>query len=318
MKKIIFYILFSFLLNLQSFGQAKKPTLMVVPADVWCKENGYWQTFDNQGTKVGIPNYKEAFQSNQDLLLVIGKINTLFADRGFPLKNLESVIKDLEQQSAEDAMTASKTSGAALAESPLDKLLKRAKADIIIQVTWKVNQTGPKKSITFNMQGLDSYSNKQIAGIPGGATGQPSFSSELPVLLEEAVLSHVDNFISQLQQHFEDLLANGREVSIKVKVFEGTGVDLETEYGGKELTEIINEWMEKNTVAGRFNKSDATENFIDFEQVRIPLYDENQKAMYTEKFVRKLMKYLKDPPYNLTCKVMTKGLGRAQIVIGEK
>ena len=163
MKKIIFYILFSFLLNLQSFGQAKKPTLMVVPADVWCKENGYWQTFDNQGTKVGIPNYKEAFQSNQDLLLVIGKINTLFADRGFPLKNLESVIKDLEQQSAEDAMTASKTSGAALAESPLDKLLKRAKADIIIQVTWKVNQTGPKKSITFNMQGLDSYSNKQIA-----------------------------------------------------------------------------------------------------------------------------------------------------------
>lgn len=317
MKRIILFILLSGLITIESYGQAKKPTLMVVPADVWCKEKGYWQVFDNQGTIVGIPNYKEAVQSDQDLLLVIGKINSLFSDRGFSLKNLESEMKDLEQSSAEDAMTASKTSNASLAESPLDKLLKRARADIIIQVTWKVNQTGPKKSITFNLQGIDSYTNKQIAGAQG--TGELSYSTELPKLLEEAVLSQIDNFTSQLQTHFEDLLSNGREVSVIIKVFDnGSGVSLESEYGGKELTEIINDWMEENTVAGRFNKSDASENFIDFEQVRIPLYDENQKAMDPEKFVRKLMKYLKEAPFNLTSKVMTKGLGRAQLVIGEK
>ncbi|MFZ4797702.1 MAG: DUF6175 family protein [Bacteroidia bacterium] len=316
MKKNLILILFVIASN-SLFSQAKKPTLMVLPADVWCKEHNYWQTFDNQGTKIGIPNYKEAVQSDQDLLLVIGKINTMFSDRGFSLKNLESVMKDLEQQSAEDAMTSSTKSGASLAENPLDKLFKRAKADIIIQVTWKINQTGPKKSITFNLQGIDAYTGKQIAGAQG--TGQPSFSSELPILLEEAVLSHVDNFTNQLQQHFSDLLANGREVSVKVNVFNnGSGITLETEYGGKELTEVINDWMEKNTVSGRFSKSDATETFISFEQVRIPLYDENQKAMDTEKFVRKLMKYLKEPPYSLTCKVISKGLGRTQLIIGEK
>lgn len=300
-----------------NYGQAKKPTLMIVPADVWCKENGYWQTFDNQGSMVEIPNYKKAFQSNQDLLLVCGKINTMFADRGFTLKNLESVMKDLEQQSAEDAVTMGRTSGAFLSESPLDKILKRAKADIIIQITWSVNRTGPKKSITFNLQGIDAYTNKQIAGAQG--TGLPSFSTELPVLLEEAVLSHVDNFIAQLQVHFDDLLKNGREVNIKIKIFENDkGISLESEFNDIELSEIINKWMEDNTVSGRFNKSDATEYFIDFEQVRIPVYDENQKAMDTEKFVRKLMKYLKEAPYNLTAKIMTKGLGRTQLVIGDK
>ena len=113
------------------FGQAKKPTIMVVPSDVWCTQNNYMMKYDNQGTEVRIPDYKLALQSDVNLLLVISKINTMMADRGFPLKNLETVVKDIEQSRAEDNMTSSKSSGAALAESPLDILKRTAKADII-------------------------------------------------------------------------------------------------------------------------------------------------------------------------------------------
>src|SRR5690606_12934685 len=87
-----------------AFGQAKKPTIMVVPSDAWCFKNGFVMEFDNQGTKVKIPDYKRAFQEDADLLLVISKINGLMADRGFPLKNMESAIKSLESESAENAM----------------------------------------------------------------------------------------------------------------------------------------------------------------------------------------------------------------------
>jgi hypothetical protein len=317
--KHITICLFIFLSAFEICAQtgAKKPTVMVVPADVWCKENSYWQTFDNQGTSVGIPDYKTALQSNQDLLLVIGKINTMFSDRGYPLKNLESVIKGIEQQNAQNSMTTSSTSGASIAESPYDKIIKTAKADIIIQVTWKVNQVGPKKSITFNLQGIDSYTYKQIAGAQG--TGLASYSSELPILLEEAVISHFDNFTSRLQTHFDDLFKNGREVSMQINVFDnGSNINLETEYGGKELNEIISEWLENNTVQGQFTKADGSENFMVFDQVRIPLFDETQKAMDTEKFGKKLQKYLKEPPYNIVVKVRTKGLGSVQLIIGEK
>ena len=79
-----------------AFGQAKKPTLMVVPSDAWCNTNGYMMEFDNQGTKVKIPDYKRAMQENTDLLLVIASINDMMAERGFPLKNMESAIKTLE------------------------------------------------------------------------------------------------------------------------------------------------------------------------------------------------------------------------------
>lgn len=54
-----------------------------------------------------------------------------------------------------------------------------------------------------------------------------------------------------------------------------------------------------------------------FEQVRIPLYRENGMARDTRSFANDLRKYLNQKA-NLTCKVMTKGLGKAELVIGEK
>jgi hypothetical protein len=314
MKKLFLFSTIC-LLAISLFGQAKKPTLMVVPSDVWCNTNNFMLTYDNMGTKVKIPNYKDAMQTDANLLLVISTINNMMADRGFPLKNLESTLKSIEQRTAEDNMTTSK-SGAEFAESPLDRLKRVAKADIILQLTWTVNTTGPKKSITFNLQGIDAYTDKQIAGATG--TGAPSFSAEIPVLLEEAVLSHIDNFAARLQSYFDDLFTNGREVRVDIRVFDdGSGIDLETEYGGYELTEIIDDWMAANTVSGRYNKSDGSSNFIIFEQVRVPLYRPNGASMDTEFFIRELMRFLKTK-HNITSKVMTRGLGNAVLVIGEK
>ena len=299
-----------------SFGQAKKPTIMIVPSDVWCTQNNYMTKYDNQGTEERIPDYKRALQTDPNLLLVIAKINTMMNDRGFPLKNLETVLKDIDRQRAEDNMTSSKTSGASLAESPLDIIKNTAKSDIIMQLTYTINTQGPKKYITFILQGLDAYTDKQIAGAQG--SGAPSFSADPPILLEEAVLSHLDNFNTQLQAHFDDLLNNGREVTVRIRVFSGSPIDLSQEYNGKELAEIIDDWMAKNTAKGRYSNSDGSENFILFEQVRIPLYTETGKAMDTRQFVTELKKFLNAPPYNITCKVMTQGLGRATLVIGEK
>jgi hypothetical protein len=317
MKNILKISLFSIALLSgvsATFAQAKKPTIMVVPSDVWCNKNGYMQEFDNQGTVVKVPDYKKALQENSDLLLVISKINELMTERGFPLKNLESSLKTLQDQSAEDAMLTSKA-GSEIAESPIDKLKKTAKADIWMQMTWTMNQTGPKKSITFNLQGLDAYTDKQIAGASG--TGQPSFSAEVPVLLEEAVLAHIDNFNSQLQKHFDDLFANGREVIIRIKAWDSLEDGLEKEIGDKMLSEIIEEWISENTVQGRFSTTDATENMMLFEQVRIPLYDAANKAVDTRGWTRGLQKTLKEK-YQIDSKLMMKGLGQAQLVVGEK
>lgn len=299
------------------FAQAKKPTIMVVPSDNWCVQNGYVQKFDNMGTEMTLPDYRAALQQNSDLLLAISKINEMMAEREFPLKNLESSLKTLMNQEAEDDMLTNKEGGG-VAESPIDKLKKVAKADIWMQLTYTVNQVGPKRSLTFNLQGLDAYTNKQIAGASG--TGDPSFAPEIAILIEEAILSHIDNFNAQLQAHFEDIFANGREIVVRIKTWDDAGFDLEEEFDGEELGMIIEDWMSDNTVHGRFNTTDATENMMLFEQVRIPLeMEEDGKVRQVDarRWMNGLRKYLKSE-YDIESKLMMQGLGQAQLVIGAK
>lgn len=301
---------------MSAFGQAKKPTLMVVPSDAWCKEHGYEQVFDNQGSEEKIPDYKAAVSTDKQLNAVISKINSLMADRGFPLKDLQQSIKSISSQSAEERLITSKNKGAAISESPLDRLRRTAKADIILEIDWTVNTVGPKSSITYNLRALDAYSNKQVAGAEG--TGKGSFSAEIPVLLEEAVQDHMDAFVDRLQAHFDDLLANGREVVLDLRVFDSSAVDFEKQYGDYELSEIIDNWLADNCVEHRFNKSDATETMILYEQVRIPLYKANGMAQDTYGFARELARFLGSSPYNIPVKTINRGLGRCLLIVGDK
>lgn len=318
MKRSIFTVL-AMMLYCTIFAQAKKPTLMVVPSDNWCIKNGYTTTFDEMGTLKTIPDYKLALQNETDLLMTIGKINTMMSDRGFPLVNLETAIKNTENESAEVSMMGSK-SGSNLVESPIDILQRTANADIIIQLTYVINQEGPRRSITFMLQGLDAYTKKQIAGAQG--TGEPSFATQTPVLLEEAVLAHIDDFNSRLQAHFDDLFTNGREVVFQARVFDGSPVDLEEVYmyenENLELGEIIENWISANTVQGRFSTSTYTQNVIRFEQVRIPLYDDRGRANDTRRWLRDLRNILNKNPFNLVSKIYTRGLGEVWLIIGEK
>jgi len=317
MKKITLAI-FIALFSIATFAQkAKKPTIMIVPSDVWCKTNGFMQEFNNQGIITGIPDYQRALQSDATLLQVISQINGMMAERGFPLKNLESALKTLKKQAADDNMRMSSKTGGGVSSSPTDELKKVAKADIWMQITYTVNGRG-MKSIQFTLQGLDAYTDKEIATATGN--GEPSTAST-PELMQEAVLAHIDNFNSTLMTYFEDMFVNGREVVVRIKVWDDWGEDLETEdYGDDELGILIEDWMSDLTVNGVFNLTDATENMMLFEQVRIPIFYVTSKGKERAYDVRRLGKDLRDKlkEIGLEAKAENEGLGTVTLWIGHK
>jgi len=302
---------------LATSAQIKKPELMVFPSDAWCIANGYYTEVDNMGKIKKVPEYQQAFQENMGLKLAVAKLNDLMAERGFPLKSLEQEIKNLEQRRMEDNLTMSKA-GNELAESPMDEVLRRAKSDIRLELSWEVKDFGPKHSLSYILEAYDAYTGKSIGA--AAATGAPSFSADVDVLLEEAIVAHMDNFNARLMDHFTEMQEIGREVSLDIKVFANNeaGVDLETEYDGDELIDIINDWLQKNTVQGRFSMPYASENMANFTQVRIPVYDERGRAIDANGFAKQLAKVLKKEPFNIPTKVLVKGLGYAVIIIGEK
>ncbi len=297
------------------WAQDKKPTLMILPSDNWCVQRYFTSEFDNQGTKMKVPNYKQAFQEDTEIGQVISKIGSLMIERGYPLKDAEQEIKAIEARTAEDNMTTSKSTGSSIAESPLDKLKNRTKADIILQIWWKVNKTEQGKIISFTLEAFDSYTSKRIAASTGN--GLPS-SDIVPVMLQQAVMAQIDQFSSQLLTHFTNMQQNGREITLTIKRFGSWDKDLETEIDGHEITDIITEWLNQNTVNKQFNNAETSENVLRLEQVKIPLQDANKNGVDARQFARNLQKYLKAAPYNIDSKLLNRGLGEAILILGEK
>lgn len=317
MKKHLFSLLILFAVSVAAMAQAKKPTLMVFPSDVWCTEHGYMKEYNYQGKITRIPDYERVTQENAEMMQVISKLSEMMTERGFPLKDLNACIRMVNESQAEDEAMQSKTSGVEVAMTPMDALLLKAKADIRLMVYFKVESLGPRRTVQFSIDGIDTYTGKNIASASGTS---PSLAGGNTIeMLQAAVLRHVDNFNSQLQQHFDDLFANGREVALSIRVFDnGSGLSLEEEYGGDELSEVIENWVSDNTVQHRFSTSDVSENVMNMEQIRIPLYDEKERPMDANKWARGLVKYLRAEPYNITSKVVSKGLGKVNLYLGEK
>ena len=161
----------------------------------------------------------------------------------------------------------------------------------------------------------NAYTNKRIAT----STGTTKVSKEsIPVLLEQAVKENVEAFDEQMTRWYDDQKKNGREIVLTVRCWDNWENDLETEYDGEELTDCIQDWLAEHTVNGMFNLTDGTESFAQFEQVRIPLANEKGRAMDARAFATELRKYLEEAPFNITSKVMIRGLGEAIVVLGEK
>lgn len=317
MKKYFLFLVLivAFIIVPFSAFSQKKPTIMILPSDNWCNQRYFITEYDNQGTTVIIPNYQQAFQEDLELRPVISKIGELLTTLGYSLKDAEMELKNISNRIAEDNVTFSKLSGAQLNESPLDMLKRRAKADIIIQLGWVLNRLSDGMSVTFTLEAFDAYTSKRIAT----ATGTNKDSEEdVALMLQKAVEQKIKPFDRQLDMYFKSMERDGREIVLTIRTWDNWNKDLETVFDGDELLSHIQQWMRKNTVKEQFNLSDASENFAQFEQVRIPLKDSKGANMDARSFARELQKYLNKAPFNTTSKLMMIGLGEAILVLGEK
>lgn len=311
--KLLFYMSFIFPVYVNS--QVKKPTIMILPSDNWCGQRYFTYKFNNQGSEVIVPDYKRAFTEDIELPQVISKVGGLLTGMGYSLKDAEMEIKSIDVKQAEDNLLSSKTSGASIVENPLDILKRRIKSDIVIQIWWNITKDPAGKVVSFTIEAFDAYTNKRIATSTGNS--MPT-SEAIPITLEKCVKDNVNGFDKQLCSWYADQTRNGREISLTVRCWENWDKDLETEYGGEELTDCIQKWLRDNTVHEGFNLSDGTEAFAQFEQVRIPLSDKKGNAMDARAFATALRKFLQQDPYNITSKVVVRGLGEAILILGEK
>jgi len=315
-KKTIVVAIMIFGATTLAFSQAvNKPSIMVFPDDVWMNSNGFLKEVDNQGVKIMVPDYTKALL-NVELGQVITNIEKMMLDRGYPLENLSQTLKSLQDAEAIKSMETSEE-GNSVEVSIKDKLLNTARPHLVLYVSWNVNTIGPKKSVTFSIKAVDAGTNKPAGAASG--TGNELIGASLPVMLETAVLSHIDNFNAQLMTYFDEMVTKGREITVEIQVFENSPKKINSEINedGDELSDDIQKWMKANTVNGAFTIQTKTSTLMKMTSVRIPLRSEDGSAFSADDFGTKLRKYMRKT-YQLPCSSYPVGTGKTVLVIGGK
>lgn len=308
---------------LASIDIGKLPTIMVVPSDVWCIRNGYVTEFNNQGTIQKVPDYARAMQENADIRVLVSKMGDFMASENFPIQSLEQELKRLQTESVEMSLLMGSSTGATVAESPIEQLRRTAKADIILDLDFESKKVGPRTQVSFNLTAIDAYTSKIISGNPGVGSNS---SAPLVTLLEEVFGSFKNNFLSGLKTYYTNIEKNGREIVVALKRFDSSPINFETEfdYNGQsaELADIIGVWFEENAVGGNYSEQDRSANSLRYNQVRMPVYGKSlsgkEVAIDASKFVGTLSSMLKKAPYSVEVKTYQKGLGEVWLILGEK
>lgn len=288
------------------------PTVMFMPDKTWCNANNYVERSERNGKTRITEKYDEAFL-NSDLKNVVVQLNGLMKDNGLPVKDYGATSEiDDEEEMEEEAYNDDTQSGGTTDMTNYEALMNKLRPDIIIKIGWDVNKVGFNYTMSYRLEAIDSYSGKSIAQVTAET---PTMKTTVPVAaaLKNAATEHMGAFIGRLQEHFDDLQTNGREITVACRIGNnGSGINFNSEYDGKELSTIISDWMNDNTVNHVYSTRNSSRNRISFEQVRIPFKDSAGRVMQAKEFVDQLKRYLRSN-YNLKSENTTKGLGAGRL-----
>lgn len=310
MKKITICLALLTAISLEAAAQAQLPTIMVRPGEAWCAANGLMIVGDNQGQRTITPDYQLALY-DQKMLQSITEIEALLKDEGFKTVNMRTAMASISDFAAEE-MVMTDEDGNGVAKTAIDILRERPMADIYLDLNWTVETIGPKKQLSYTLEGKDYYTGDDVCSVTG--IGEPSMSATEAVLLREAVVGKIPEMKDRLANYLQDILANGRSVYVAVRVSDGSNISLSTAAEGGNVGRVIYKWILKNAVQNRAEASRSSATMANY-TVKIPLYDTDGLPMSTEDFLWQLNGYLGAAPYNIRTTVQNQGLGRATLFI---
>ena len=216
-KKSILVSLLVLIQTVNLFSQ--KPKIMVIPDDNMCKEKGCFQNINVDGKLIEFSDYAKLFKEtkNRDIFLAIAKIQEIYSrpDINYPLV-------DLEKQITQNLLNKSQSTISNTNVSQLMQLVKVAQPDIILQLTYQLKPipSSAKNQLFLTLKATDIASQKTQVVSEKSDPADPNVS-EL-ILLEETILKVVEDLNVKIQLMFDDVIKNGREITVEFKTNENS------------------------------------------------------------------------------------------------
>ncbi len=246
--------------------QNNQPTIMVIP-------------FTSEGI-----NLRDAFENNSLVRVGITKVKEAFDQRGVNTIDLRAKIKQAENSLALQSDQKS---------SIKDEVINNSGADIYVEVECKPNYSSSGNSVTLIMTAYDTFSAESFAN---KVANSPKFyTTNFDKLVEKLAETEVPNLLNTIQQKFDDIRQNGRTITVRVGILEGSKLKMskEIDKDGNLLSDAIEDFIQEKSFKNKYHVQGSTDAQINFDIVKVPLKDTEGNPFRISRFAADFRKFLK-------------------------
>ena len=241
-----------------------QPKIMVVP-------------FVKEGEDI-----RNVLENDVNKRIVLTKIKEAFDSRGFTTVDFLGRLKAL-----------SKANGLAMDnQSDLKTMIiQQSGADIYVDAEIDVVLSGSGNGVKVIMTAYDTSTGNSLANKVGDSG--KFYTDDIGRLASKAVEGQADAYLNVMQTKFNDIVANGRSINVTIGFAQTSQYSMSSEVGanGFALSDEIEMWMSENAYKGNYHIQGTTEKQMIFDDVRIPLKDDNGNNYNINKFGLKFMMF---------------------------
>lgn len=250
-----------------------QPTIMVIPfsrADVDLRT----EIENNELVRIGITKVKEAFDQ-----------------RGVNTIDLRAKLKQIGNATA--LQTDQKS-------SIKDEVINSSGADIYVEVETKANYSSTGNSVTLIMTAYDAFSGESYANKV--VNSAKFYTTNFEKLVEKSAETEVPNLLNTIQEKFDNIRVNGRTITIRAGILEGSKMKMDTEIDkeGNFLSDAIEDYIQKKSFNNKYHLQGTTDNQITFDIVKVPMKDEEGNPFRISRFAADFRKFLRSKEIQCT------------------
>ena len=225
---------------------------------------------------------RKTIEEDPNIRLVLSKIREAFDRRNYTTVAFESRLK---AQSANNALAQN-------AQKDLKSMIIQGSgADIYVEVEYILNESTSGNSVKIIMKACDVSTGAALAN-KDAFSGQ-FYTNDIGRLAGAAVEKVSDDFLSVIQSKFDDIVTNGRSIAVDFTIDSASSITLQHEIDGTELADLITDWMANHSFQNNYHIQGSSEMELIFDDVRIPLRDNNGRNYNIQMFDRELRQYLR-------------------------
>lgn len=236
-------------------------------------------------------NIQTVLDDNPSVRTAVIKVKEAFDQRGWSTVDF---VANLRAAQANSAFTADRQSNFKT------ELLTGSGADLYVQVDVQNNTDDNGTNITLNLTAFETHTGASFSNQT--ASSGRFATSDVEKLISKAFEKIQEEFLNNLMVKTDEIRDIGRALVIHFNLDENCALDFDAEVGdGSFLNEVIEEWLAENAFQGRSNLAGIIENKMIFDEVRIPLFDqETDKPYNPNRFANEIIRFLKSKDITAT------------------